>query len=405
MSSDAPIALRVSGLGKAYRIYDRPADRLKQMLLGRLGRSWGREFWAVAGLDLSIRRGESVGVIGRNGSGKSTFLQMVAGVVPPTCGEIDMRCSRVAALLELGAGFNPEFTGRENLFLNGAILGLSSAEMKGKVDEILAFADIGDFVDQPVKTYSSGMLVRLAFAVQAAVEPELLIVDEALSVGDVAFRNRCMQRVHRLQAAGTTILFVSHDLGMVQTLCSRAVWLDGGRVRADGDPVSVCQDFYAHALGVAGVQAVDGLMVAQQDTGKAVFTRVAVAGAGGSGGVVRCGDDLAISFSLRAIEDLPEAAFAVSIYRADGDWLIGQTSREAGVFWPARRASEVAEGRIVLRNVALAPGDYRVALAAYDKQLNVCYALTDLTASFSVRSSFPTWGKIVHACQWQAIPA
>jgi len=204
-----------------------------QMLV-RGNKQFFREFWALKEVSFSVGRGETVGIIGRNGSGKSTLLQMICGTVSPTSGMVNTR-GRVAALLELGAGFNPEFTGRENVFLNAAILGVPKEEMEVRMEEVLAFSELGDFLDQPVKTYSSGMYSRLAFSIAIHVDPEILIVDEALAVGDARFVAKCMRRIKDIQEQGATILFVSHDVGSVRTLCERAIWLDKGCLVEQGD--------------------------------------------------------------------------------------------------------------------------------------------------------------------------
>ena len=227
MSSNE-IAISVQGVNKCYKIYDRPQDRLKQGLF-RNKRQYYREFWALHGVSFDVKKGETVGIIGRNGSGKSTLLQIIAGTLSPTEGSVDV-LGRVAALLELGSGFNPEFTGRENVFLNGAILGLTPSEIEDLYDDILAFADIGEHIDQPIKTYSSGMVVRLAFAVQAMVPKEVLIVDEALAVGDELFQRKCFAKIEEFKQQGGTILFVSHDGASVVQLCDRAVLMDSGEV-------------------------------------------------------------------------------------------------------------------------------------------------------------------------------
>ena len=248
MSSN-DIAIHVTHLSKRYEIYDAPRDRLKQFVAPRLQRLAGqppkqyfREFWALRDLSFSVGRGETVGIIGRNGSGKSTLLQMICGTVSPTSGLVNTR-GRVAALLELGAGFNTEFTGRENVFLNAAILGVPKEEMKARMEEVLAFSELGDFLDQPVKTYSSGMYSRLAFSIAIHVDPEILIVDEALAVGDARFVAKCMRRIKDIQNQGATILFVSHDVGSVRTLCGRALWLDKGRLVEEGDVFPVTGKF------------------------------------------------------------------------------------------------------------------------------------------------------------------
>lgn len=198
-------------------------------------RQFYREFWALKDVSFEIKKGETVGIIGRNGCGKSTLLQMISGTLNPTCGNIQTH-GRIAALLELGSGFNPECTGRENVYMNAAVLGLSNAEIDARYEEMLSFAAIGDFIEQPVKTYSSGMIVRLAFAVSVCVEPDILIVDEALAVGDAAFSFKCLDRLRRLTASGTTLLFVSHDMGMVKNFCSHVIYLVQGEAKASGAP-------------------------------------------------------------------------------------------------------------------------------------------------------------------------
>jgi lipopolysaccharide transport system ATP-binding protein len=246
------LLVEAKALTKAYRIWDKPASRLAVPILecfarslprtSRLGQDFGRraslryrDFYALQDVSFTIRRGEATGIIGRNGSGKSTLLQLVAGTLAPTRGSIAVR-GKISALLELGSGFNPEFTGRENVFLNGAIHGFTRNEMSERMDEIREFADIGDFIEQPVKTYSSGMMMRLAFAIAVNVQPDLLIVDEALSVGDVFFSQKCFQRIREIVHRGATLIFVSHDMGAVQSLCDRALLLSRGSLLFDGVP-------------------------------------------------------------------------------------------------------------------------------------------------------------------------
>jgi lipopolysaccharide transport system ATP-binding protein len=236
-------SLATHNLSKSYRLYPSPRTRLRQMFTSR---PLYTTHEALKPLSLSVARGETLGIVGQNGSGKSTLLQLIAGTLTPTSGTLE-KTGRVAALLELGAGFNPEFTGRENVYLNAAILGLSHAETAAKFDEIAAFAHIGDFIDRPVSTYSSGMIVRLAFAVATAVAPDILIVDEALSVGDEAFQCKCFARIEAMRDAGTTILFVSHSAQMVLQLCDRVLWLDHGESLMLGDPKRV-MDAYQHFL-------------------------------------------------------------------------------------------------------------------------------------------------------------
>jgi lipopolysaccharide transport system ATP-binding protein len=241
MSSD--LAIRVSGLTKSFPVYEKPYHRLLQMLAPGPKQRWFREFQALKGIDFSVARGETLGIVGRNGSGKSTLLQLICGTLTPSSGSVEVS-GRIAALLELGAGFNPEFTGRENVFLNGAVLGLERKEIESRFDDIAAFAEIGPFLDQPVKTYSSGMYVRLAFAVAINVMPEILIVDEALSVGDEAFQRKCFARIHKIRDNGATVLFVSHSAGVVSELCDRAVLLDQGEMLVQGSPKFVISRYH-----------------------------------------------------------------------------------------------------------------------------------------------------------------
>lgn len=240
MSSET--AIDVEGLSKCFHIYDKPIDRLKQSLLPRLSRftassqsRYYREFWALTDITLQVKRGETVGIIGRNGSGKSTLLQIICGTLDATRGSVRTR-GRIAALLELGAGFNPEFTGRENVYLNATVLGLTEEEVTARFDRIAAFADIGEFLDQPVKIYSSGMYARLAFAVAINVDPDILIVDEALAVGDEPFQRKCFARIEAIKNQGGSILFVSHSGGTIVNLCDRAVLLNKGRQLFFGTP-------------------------------------------------------------------------------------------------------------------------------------------------------------------------
>lgn len=249
------VAIAIADVSKCYQIYARPQDRLRQSIVPRLQRWLGlpartffTEFWALRDISLRIHRGETVALIGKNGSGKSTLLQIICGTLTPTGGQVALQ-GRVAALLELGSGFNPEFTGRENVYLNGAVLGLEKRQIDERFDTIAAFADIGEFIDQPVKTYSSGMFVRLAFAVIAHVDADVLVVDEALAVGDVFFAQKCMRFLREFQERGT-LVFVSHDESAVKSLCQRAIWLEGGRLLMDGPAKEVSEAYHAKTYGM-----------------------------------------------------------------------------------------------------------------------------------------------------------
>jgi lipopolysaccharide transport system ATP-binding protein len=249
MSSNVDSSIVVEGVSKCYRIFDRPHDRLLQGLwMGK--KNFYREFWALNGIDFSVRRGEVVGIIGRNGSGKSTLLQIISGTLSPTTGQVTTR-GRVSGLLELGAGFNPEFTGRENVFLSAALLGLSSLEAEERFPEIAAFADIGDFLDQPLKFYSSGMLVRLGFALQTVLEPSVLVVDEALAVGDARFQKKCYDYIDGFRKRGGTILFVTHDTGIIVQICDWAMILEQGKTLERGEPHKIAKEYHKLLFGAA----------------------------------------------------------------------------------------------------------------------------------------------------------
>ena len=272
MSND--IAIRVQGLSKCYQIYSNPADRLKQFifprikrLLGRPSTPYYREFWALENISFTVKRGETVGILGSNGSGKSTLLQIICGTLSPTGGTVQTH-GRIAALLELGSGFNPDFTGRENVYLNATVLGLSQDEIDKRYDDIVDFADIGEFINQPVKTYSSGMVVRLAFAVQSQIEPDILIVDEALSVGDVKFQAKCFDRLRQLKENGTSILLVTHSSEQVVSHCTAALLLNKGQQIELGEPKRVVNRYMDLLFGKDSNQTKEESVAALTQTPK-----------------------------------------------------------------------------------------------------------------------------------------
>jgi homopolymeric O-antigen transport system ATP-binding protein len=260
-----PTALSVENVSKQYRIYDHPGDRLKESLTrGRWKRH--REFWALRDVTFELESGTTTGIIGPNGSGKSTLLQIITGTLEPTHGAVHHE-GRIAALLELGAGFNPEFTGIENIYLNAALMGFSRSETDARLPEIKRFAEIGDFVEQPVKTYSSGMYIRLAFAIAVSADPQILIVDEALAVGDAVFQQRCLRRIKEMQEGGATILFVSHDPHTIRALCTRAILFNGGQVEADGKPSDVLNRYQKIIMSRQAAYETSRLVAADETSG------------------------------------------------------------------------------------------------------------------------------------------
>lgn len=368
MSSN-DFAIRIEGLSKCYQIYDRPRDRLKQFIYPRLKRSLGKishnyykEFWALHNVSFTINRGETVGIIGRNGAGKSTLLQMICGTLSPTEGNVEIN-GRVAALLELGAGFNPEFTGRENVYLNASVLGMSKSETDSKLDEILSFADIGEFIDQPVKTYSSGMYVRLAFAVQACVDPEILIVDEALAVGDIGFQYKCFNRMEALKKKGTTILMVTHSTGSILEYADRCIVMKNGELIAD--TTDVLAAVLAYEKGMILSQAEAPRRAKVQSTGNNIndytveeLEQIQLSGThkeidekrfGSARAIiesmkiikadetpledkpmVKSGESLTFKFVLLVAEEIKEAVLGISLSRALGGDVWGDNNIAAG---------------------------------------------------------------------------
>lgn len=347
-------AVAFESVSKSYALYDSPSDRLKELLtLHR--HPFSREFWALQDVSFELRRGELLCIIGENGAGKSTLLQIVAGIMTPTAGAARVN-GRVAALLELGSGFNPEFSGRENVYLNGAILGFSAREIDARYPLIEDFAEIGEFINRPVKTYSSGMVVRLAFAVAIHTDPEILIVDEALSVGDAYFRQRCLRKVHDLRARGVTILFVSHSLGEVKAIGGRTLWLERGRVRALGDTDSIVAAYaqamadkdatYARggaALPQPGPELVQGVpnVDHRRGNGRARILGLAVLDKDGRPtALLEPSSRVTLRISARACQDLRQPVIGFAIRNHLGIDFAGSDTARERVVLPALRAGE-----------------------------------------------------------------
>jgi ABC-type polysaccharide/polyol phosphate transport system ATPase subunit len=391
-------ALTISELGKCYRVYNEPKDRIKQAFWGNR-RQYYKDFWALKNISLKLPQGQTLGIIGQNGSGKSTLLQLICGTLYPTTGTISVE-GRIAALLELGSGFNPEFSGRENININATLLGLNNQQILDRTDAIIAFSELGDKIGQPVKTYSSGMFVRLAFAIACHTDPRIFIVDEALSVGDIAFQNKCISKLREMKEEGVTLIFVSHDIGIMQMLCDQIVWIHEGTIKKAGDPISVCQDY--QAFSSSSDQFPPGSVVSflpQDETGLANFT-IAELESPDPHRIFQPGDTLSFSMKIVAKSKLESCVFAISIYAADGEWIIGQTSLDEAVIFPGADAGESVTALLRIPNLCLAPGDYAVILGAYSADLSLCYARTSFLNRFSVRSKTPSWGRIRHPCQW-----
>jgi lipopolysaccharide transport system ATP-binding protein len=392
MSSE-DVAIRVCNLTKCYQIYETPRDRLKQFVLPRLQRTTGqetkqyyRDFRALSDVSFDVRKGESVGIIGRNGSGKSTLLQIVCGTLTPTYGTVETR-GRIAALLELGSGFNPEFTGRENVYLNAAVLGLSQKEIDDRYDEIVAFADIGQFIEHPIKIYSSGMAVRLAFAVAISVDPQILVVDEALAVGDAAFQRKCIRRIQELTESGVTLLFVSHNTETIKSICSRAVYLNSGVLRSLGPSKDVCIEYERDLFG-ASRHAPDtsAKAIPPKPKSLALFDSELCSSAEKTYGdgaasiediaitdvslelvnVIPAGAEFTVSYSVHFRRAVAEPVFGMMITTREGVCVFGSNTTDMSISGRNFEASDTVQVSFKLAN-NLGPGIYYLTCGVHSK--------------------------------------
>lgn len=440
MSPDIAIAIR--NVSKVYPVYDRPQDRLKQMFW-RGRRSFHQEFWALDGINFEVRKGETVGIVGRNGSGKSTLLQIICGTLTPTTGSVE-RQGRLSALLELGSGFNPEFTGRENVYLNGALLGLSREEMDSRFDDIERFAEIGQFMDSPVKHYSSGMFARLAFSAAIHVDPEILIVDEILAVGDMAFQRRCLRKFYEIRDNGCSILFVSHDQYQVKSICQRAVYLEQGKQKLFGSADQVIDQYTidteersarrdeatpradgdrspgAPSSGLPGTSSLESaadtrvgndeqpgppesatanpeelfrITAAElRDENETAITSVTT------------GQTVWLTFEFRALTEFlpPRISFVFNLYRHDDLYVCGTTTVMDGLEpFPASRTGVV---KICFPDFPLLSGLYKWRVAINDDGGFITYAEAKGVCQFRVADRFKAVGMINLPRKWTFIP-
>lgn len=368
--------LRFSGVGKVYRW--RGSRVRHESVKGALLSNWWRRrqtregvHLALDGIDLDIRPGEAVALVGPNGSGKSTLLKLAGGILRPTDGTVDVE-GRVTALIELGAGFHPEITGRENVLINGMLLGLDRREVESRLPEILAFADIGDFIDQPVKTYSSGMYVRLGFAVAVAVEPDVLLIDEVLSVGDEAFTRRCLDRLARMRQAGVTMVLVSHDLDLVETFADRAVYLSQGRIRAEGAVEKVVGRYRSDVSGGAlqpDEEDVSAIRVIEEGkrwgSGEVEILSVSLETPAGPTRLVPSGTPCSLRIRMRTPEKVEDAVVGVAWKASDETLVAGHNTDLDGR--PLRRLEGEDEIRCSYEALDLAPGNYSVDVAVHTR--------------------------------------
>jgi ABC-type polysaccharide/polyol phosphate transport system ATPase subunit len=366
MSSD--IAISVKNLTKTYRIFNHPGDRIKQAFtFGRF--KFHKEFTALKDVSFEIRRGETVGIIGRNGSGKSTLLQLICGILKPTRGSVTVN-GRISALLELGSGFNPEFTGRENIYFQGAIMGFPQSDMDSRIEEIIAFADIGDFIDQTVRTYSSGMFVRLAFAVAVHVEPDILVIDEALAVGDMEFQKKSFAHITQMLAAKqVTVLLVSHDLRQIQRFCSIGLYLENGVSIFWGSSSRACQKYYettlrnAERLHARSVEA---------SSGEIELINVAILDSQGKEvSEIASGDTLHIRLSIKLNTNMQQPEFIVGTESSEAIYLSSSSTAEFGAQLDLRAGQHTIDYKI--EEYPLAPGEYYIRLNVRDLHFRLLY--------------------------------
>lgn len=416
MSFDASPVVQVRQVGKCFRLFRSSKDRVLNLLLAPFGRSYAAPFWALNDVSFEVSSGETLGLIGKNGSGKSTLLQIIVGTLQPTTGSVSTR-GRITALLELGAGFNPEFTGRENVYLNGAILGFNRKEMDRMLPDILEFADIGEYIDQPVKHYSSGMYLRLAFSVAACVDPDILVVDEALAVGDAGFVIKCMKRISDLKKQGKTIILVTHDIQTVRSVCDRVIWLDAGRVRMAGKPLDVTSEYVQYLFRgdpEKEKQATDHTMLVTPEILQPATENEGVKRWGKGGLIIqKCwmgtadgwersqyeyGDDLRIRVTVQALEDIPSSDVGVGMGFRNNKGLdvITSTTYDEGRRFDPIRKGQIIELTFAVKNI-LSPGAYALVLSVEDRSEAVptYYDFIEDARIFNVVSRKPIYSLVL----------
>ncbi|TRW92210.1 ABC transporter ATP-binding protein [Candidatus Methylobacter oryzae] len=406
-NTDTAVAIDVKHLSKCYQLYNQPHDRLKQFLWGGR-RQYFREFWALKDVNFEVAKGEVLGIIGRNGAGKSTLLQLLCGTLTPSSGHVEVG-GRITALLELGAGFNPEFTGRENVYLSASILGLSKQEIDERFEEIVEFSGIREFLDQPVKTYSSGMYVRLAFSVATSVDPDILIVDEALSVGDGEFARKSFDRIRSMKEAGKTILFCSHSLYQVEAFCDRALWLDHGQLMHFDEPQKVVQRYSKFLLGDAKTSALISAnpQAVSATQGHARLSHVAVSLDGATGRELkgRPGEnDLSIRVQFESDPQLPAPTVGVTINYGSLMTVASVLSHSENV--PIKR-SEFGKGEVIIDFPALPlrKGEFHVTVYLCSEDTVLVYDSAQTVATLHIEDPLPEPGlvKLAHCWHTRAI--
>ncbi len=395
-------AVALHGISKRFTLYHQGGRSLKERLVGSFGsRRESREtFWALRDVGFAVDRGETLGLIGHNGCGKSTLLQIIAGILEPDAGRVTTS-GRITSLLELGAGFSPDLSGRENIFLNAALHGVAADVIRAKFDEIVAFAELERFIDTPVRNYSSGMYMRLGFAVAAHLDPEIVLVDEALAVGDEAFQRKCLRKITQFQQQGVTVVIVSHDLLLVERLCSRACLLQRGELVSVGPAAEVISRYHQ-------IAAASGEVAGEHRWGsrEIEIPRVALLGADDQPVTsVRTGDTLTIALTYRAARRVATPVFGLAVYHEDGTHLTGPNTRTGNLPIPAVEGA--GQVRYTIANLPLLPGRYVVSVSAYDYHLVEPFDHRERVATFTVTEDGTPerFGKITLGGTWRLLPA
>ncbi|HEX8769215.1 MAG TPA: ABC transporter ATP-binding protein [Acidimicrobiales bacterium] len=399
------VVIACEGIWKSYRIYNQRSHTLKEKLVRG---HWSRfeEFWALRGIDLEVYTGTTTGIIGANGSGKSTLLKTMARIHTPNRGRVSVE-GTVSPLLELGTGFHPELTGRENLYLGGSVLGQSRRDIDNRLDDIVDFADIGAFIDSPVKNYSSGMYARLAFALAINVDADILLVDEVLAVGDESFQMRCWERIANLRAEGRTIVLVSHGLEAIRSLCQNAAWIDKGVIREAGQSHDVIAAYLNHVHGGASAAETSAGGGQRFGTGEATVTEVTfLDGEATATTAFRTGQTMTINVRYRVQERLDDLSCAIAVHRAETlAYVFGQSTKAAGVTLAATGEAVV---ELTITDLPLLQGNYVVTVALHHRSTKAIYDFHERRYSFMVFTNpdLPEEAGTVHvASEWNALPA
>lgn len=389
------------GVSKRFTLLHQGGNGLKDRLVGLVGgrRDLRETFWALRDVDVDVARGETLGLIGHNGCGKSTLLQIIAGILDPDGGSVTTR-GRITSLLELGAGFSPDLSGRDNIFLNASLHGVPSAVIRAKFDDIVAFAELGRFIDTPVRNYSSGMYMRLGFSVAAHLDPEIVLVDEALAVGDEAFQRKCLRKIQQFQAEGVTVIIVSHDLLLVERLCTRACLLQGGELVAVGPAADVISRYHQ-------IAAASGEVAGEYRWGSREVEIPLVRLLGATDQPLtslHTGETLTIAFAYRAATRVPRPVFGLAVYHEDGTHLTGPNTRTAGLVIPEVEGD--GEVRYTIERLPLLPGRYVVSVSAYDYHLVEPLDHRERVATFTVTEggTLERFGKVTLGGTWRLVP-